>query len=124
MEGAKVTAGGAVAPPKRRVARSPTIEGRIREQVAKLEDFHQRITGCRVMVEAHHRRHRKGKLYHVRIDVTVPGTELVVSRDAQQDHAHEDVYVAIRDAFDAARRQLQDYARRTAAPRAQEEPPG
>ena len=94
---------------------SPAIEARIREHVAKLEDFHPRITGCRVMVEAHHRRHRKGKLYHVRIDLTVPGTELVVSRDSQENHAHEDVYVAIRDAFDATRRRLQDHVHRTAA---------
>jgi hypothetical protein len=44
----------------------------------------------------------------VRIDLTVPGAELVVSRDPELDHGHEDVYVAIRDAFDAARRQLAD----------------
>jgi cold shock CspA family protein len=50
-------------------------------------------------------------VYHVRIDLTVPGDELVVSRDPGKDQAHEDVYVAIRDAFDAARRQLEDHAR-------------
>jgi ribosomal subunit interface protein len=89
---------------------SAAIEERIRQQVAKLEQFHSRISACRVVVEAHHRRHRKGKLYQVRIDLTVPGAEVVVSRDAELDHAHEDVYVAIRDAFVAARRQIDDLA--------------
>jgi len=89
---------------------SPAIDERIRQQAMKLEQFHERISGCRVVVEASHRRHRKGKIYHVRIDLTVPGAELVISRDRELDHAHEDVYVAIRDAFDAARRQLADTA--------------
>ena len=90
---------------------SAAVDERIREQAEKLEQFHGRVSGCRVVVEAQHRRHRKGILYHVRIDLTVPGAEVVVSRDPELDHAHEDVYVAIRDAFDAARRQLEDVAR-------------
>jgi cold shock CspA family protein/ribosome-associated translation inhibitor RaiA len=68
--------------------------------------------GCRVMIESHHRHHHKGKLYHVRIDLTVPGSELVVSRDPDENHAHEDAYVAIRDAFDAMERQLESFFRR------------
>jgi ribosomal subunit interface protein len=108
----------------RDIETSPAIETRIREQVARLAKFHDRITGCRVIVEAHHRRHRKGKLYHVRIDLTVPGAELVVSRDPERDQAHEDVYVAIRDAFDSARRQLQDRTRQArGAVKAHEGPP-
>jgi cold shock CspA family protein len=67
---------------------------------------------CRVVVEAQHQHHHKGNLYHVRVDITVPGHELVVSRDPKDHQAHQDVYVAIRDAFDAARRQLEDYARK------------
>jgi ribosomal subunit interface protein len=97
----------------RDIERTPAIEQKIYDQVAKLEEFHAGIIGCRVIVEAHHRRHRKGKLYHVRIDLTVPGAELIVSRDPERDHAHEDLYVAIRDAFDAARRQLEDRARQS-----------
>jgi len=91
---------------------SDFIEARIREKVAKLEEFYDRITGCRVVVEARHRRHHKGRLYTVRVDLTVPGGEIVVNRESELDHAHEDVYVAIRDAFKAARRQLQDHVRR------------
>jgi cold shock CspA family protein/ribosome-associated translation inhibitor RaiA len=91
---------------------SEAVERSIREHADRFECFHARITGCRVMIESHHRHHRQGKLYHVRIDLTVPGGEIVVGRDPAEHHAHEDVYVAIRDAFDAARRRLEDHARR------------
>jgi cold shock CspA family protein/ribosome-associated translation inhibitor RaiA len=90
---------------------SAAIESEIRDRAAKLEEFFDRITSMRVVVEAPHRHHRQGKLFHVRLDVRVPGRELVVSREPPEHHAHEDVYVAIRDAFDAARCQLEDYAR-------------
>jgi len=91
----------------RNVSLSKAAEATIREKAAKLELFCDRITSCRVVVEAPHRRHHQGVLYNVRIDMAVPGGELVVTRES-----HEDVYVAIRDAFDAARRQLQYYAGR------------
>ena len=91
---------------------SEAIETHIVEKAGKLERFYEKITNCRVIVEAPHRRHHKGKLYHVRVDITVPGDELVVKREPSQHASHEDIYVAIRDAFDAARRELQDYARR------------
>lgn len=91
---------------------SVAIEDKIRERAARLDRYYERIMGCRVVVEAPHRRHHQGKLYHVRIDLTVPQGELVVSREPVENHAHEDVYVAIRDAFDAAQRRLADYARR------------
>ena len=95
----------------RNVAPSPAIEADIHEKAAKLEEFFDRITSARVMVETPHRRHRQGKLFHVRIDLRVPGREIVVSREPAAHHAYEDVYVAIRDAFDDAKRQLQDYAK-------------
>ena len=91
---------------------SPAIDAKIRERAAKLDRYYQRIMGCRVVVEAPHRHHHQGKLFHVRVDVTVPGGELVVSREPSEHHAHEDVYVAIRDAFNAAQRRLENYARR------------
>ncbi len=96
----------------RGIPHSDAMETAIREKAAKLDKFYDRIMSCRVMVEAPHSHHHKGKLYHVRIDLTVPDDELVVNRTPTKDHAHEDAYVAIRDAFDAARRQLQDYARK------------
>ena len=82
------------------------------EHVAALEGFHDRITGCHVVVSQPHRHRRSGRLWSVRIDVIVPGADVVVSRDHPLDHAHEDVHVALRDAFLAARRRLEDHARR------------
>jgi ribosomal subunit interface protein len=91
---------------------SPAVEARIREKAAKLERFHDRIIGCTVVVEAPHRHHHKGKLYSVHIDISVPGADLVVDRAKPLDPSHEDVYVAVRDAFNAAARQLEDHTRR------------
>lgn len=90
---------------------SDAMRANIAERADKLHRVYDRITSCRVMVEAHHRRHVNGNLYHVRIDLTVPRQELVASREPHEHHSHTDVYVAIRDAFDAARRQLESYAR-------------
>lgn len=93
---------------------SDAVEAKVRERVDKLETFFGRINSCRVVIEAPHRRHQKGKVYHVRIEIGVPGRTLIVDRDPGQHHAHEDVYVAVRDAFDAARRKLEDHSRKAA----------
>ena len=84
----------------------------IRTKAQKLERYFSRIGGCRVLVEQPHRHHRSGKHFHVRIDLTVPGGELVVEREPALRSRHEDPYVAVTDAFRAARRELQDYVRR------------
>ena len=97
----------------RDISHSDAIESRIREKVQKLEKYHDRITSCRVVVEAPHRHRHKGMLYHVRVDLTLPGDEIVVARDPKADQAHEDVYVAIRDSFEAMRRQLKKQVRQT-----------
>ncbi len=102
---------------------SDVLEQNIRERAEKLSEFYDRIMNCRVIVEMQHRHHHQGNIYHVRIDLTVPGHELVVSRDPGKDHAHEDVYVAIRDAFDTARRQLEVVARRQRSEVKAHEPP-
>ncbi len=86
---------------------SPALEADIRERVAKLEQFHPHVTGCRVTVEPAGKHKHQGRPYRVRIDIDVPGSVIVADRDA-----HEDVYVALRDGFDAAKRMLEDYARR------------
>ena len=77
---------------------SDAVEANVREKAAKLDGFLENIMACRVVVEAQHRHHHKGNLYSARIDITVPGHEIVVSRTPGKDHAHEDVYVAVRDA--------------------------
>ncbi len=106
----------------RNMPHSDAVEARIREVARRLEKFHDRITRCSVVVAEAHRRGHKGKLYNVRIDITVPGGEIVVNRDAGLDHAHEDMYVAIRDAFKAARRQLEDRVRRRSGHRVKAHP--
>ena len=90
---------------------SDAVAARIRERTAELERVFDRITSCRVVVECRHPRHQQGNLFRVRVDLKVPGREIVVGRDPAAHHAHEDVYVAIRDTFDATRRLLEDHVR-------------
>ncbi len=96
----------------RHMETSEALENNIREHAADLDQFFGNIMSCRVVVESSHKHHHQGRLYQVHIDITVPGKELVVSRESDQHHAHEDVFVAIRDAFYAMRRQLEDHARK------------
>lgn len=82
----------------------------IREQAEKLEQLFDRIVGCHVVVEQPHKHHRQGKNFHVRVDLHVPGKDIVVARDHAEKDAHEDPYQAVNDAFEAARSQLWHYA--------------
>ena len=84
-----------------------------RLEAAKLEQFFDRVTSMRVVLSKPHRRHQKGNAYRVRLYITVPGGgDIVVDRDPGDRDAHEDFYVTVRDAFRAARRQLQDSVRK------------
>jgi ribosomal subunit interface protein len=80
----------------------------VREHAGRLDHFYDRITGCRVLIEVP-QRHRIGTPigYRVRIDLTVPGGEIVVKRQPR-----DELLTAVQDAFDALGRRLQDYARR------------
>jgi cold shock CspA family protein/ribosome-associated translation inhibitor RaiA len=99
-------------------------EERIRTRVERLEHIYPRITGCHVVAENAHRRHHKGKLYAFRIDLTVPGDELIVNREHHDKHAHEDFFVAMRDSFDAMEHQLRALAaRQRGEVKAHETPP-
>jgi cold shock CspA family protein len=109
---------------------SEEIEGWIRAEAAKLDTLYSQVMGCRVAVEVPHRHHKRGRPYHIRIDLTVPGGEIVVKREPslsararQLDEReikknsevkiiHKSLRTAINDAFKAAGRRLQDYARR------------
>lgn len=88
---------------------SDAVQEAVLDKMHLLEKYGDRITSCRVMIDSPHHHHHKGNLYRVMIDVKVPGKELVADAGVGRDHAHEDVYVAIRDAFDAMSRQLHDY---------------
>jgi ribosomal subunit interface protein len=95
----------------RHVSHSDNIENRVRERASKLDQLFDGIMTCRVVIDLPQQRHRKGKMFQVRVDITVPGKELVVNRDPLFNRAHEDAYAAIEDAFDTMERKLREYAR-------------
>jgi ribosome-associated translation inhibitor RaiA len=114
----------------RHMTPSPSVEARIREETADLDLCFGRITSCHVIVDAPHQHHaQNGRTFHVSIEIHVPGTRIVVNRNPSQHSSlvqgqteewekhletqadHKDIYVCIRDAFQAARRRLDDYAR-------------
>ena len=113
----------------RHVQPSPAVAARNRAAARKLDRYYDRITGCHVVVEAIQRHQRRGQPYHVRIELLLPGSRLVVGRRPAHgpasagdplpkaeaslpDSRHKDLYVAVHDAFDVARRRLEDYARK------------
>lgn len=83
---------------------SPALENHIKLKAQKLQLFTDKITSCKVIVEVPQKHKRQGKIFGVHIDLVVPGKELVVSHKQS-----EDVYIAIRDAFNALERQLEKY---------------
>lgn len=87
----------------RNLARSEAIESAIRERAGKLETVHHAVQSCRVVVEGDGLHKQHGRTYNVRIDLHVPNHEFAVTREGD-----EDVYVAVRDAFQAARRRLEE----------------
>jgi ribosomal subunit interface protein len=88
------------------VQQSDALYNTIREKAEKLGRYYQHIMSCRVVLELAGRHKQHGKQFVVRIDLKVPGGEVAVNREHD-----EDIQVALRDAFDAARRQLEDYSR-------------
>lgn len=114
----------------RNMESSPIVEEWIRAEAAKLETFYSQIMSCRVAVEIPHRHHKKGSPSHIRIDLTLPGGEIVVKRepslssrtrrlgereikkDLEVNIPHKNLRLAINAAFKAVARRLQDYARR------------
>lgn len=91
--------------------RSETIEGDIRARVDKLEQLFDRITSCHVYVDAPHREQGRAIRYDVRIELRVPGTELVVNNQPGDVNAHDDPRIAVRDSFNALERQLKKWKR-------------
>jgi len=103
----------------RNMPHSDAIEAKVNEKSVKLDRFYDRIMSCRVVVEETQRRHHQGNIYSVRIDITVPGKELAISRQE-----NEDAYVAVRDAFNAAARLLEEHGRQLrGVVKTHEEPP-
>jgi ribosome-associated translation inhibitor RaiA len=90
---------------------SPALEARVQSSVQELETVFDRIVSCHVTIEAPQRRHRQGRHYRVRVEIGVPGAHIVIGRSSEQDKTHADPYVALHDAFRAARRRLEDHAK-------------
>jgi ribosomal subunit interface protein len=89
----------------RNIARSAAVEASIRRRAAKLDRFHRRIVRCRVVVEIPSRHRQQGKEFVVRLDIKVPGSEIVITHDH-----HVDLYAALHEAFHAAQRRLEAVA--------------
>jgi ribosomal subunit interface protein len=90
----------------RQIELTPDLEADLRRRVAKLERFFDRITSCRIAVERPSNHHQEGGPYRVRLDITVPGSELVAKKEG------EDLNAVIRDTFQAAERQVEEFADR------------
>lgn len=91
---------------------SPALEARIRELTARLEKFSAQIIRCHVIVEPTPHHQHQGRLHDFHLDITLPDAEITIRTPHPADHAHEDPYVALRDAFRAARRKIEDYERK------------
>lgn len=96
----------------RHMAPSAELETIIHERAVSLKRFGSRITSCRIVVEPSSRKHRNGNLFAVHVYVMAPGGDIVVTRQSSQRVERQAIIVAIRDAFDATRRRLEDYVRR------------
>ena len=96
----------------RGMTQTDALEAAVHDRIAWLEQHGARLNGCQVAIESPHRHHQKGQHFHVRVDLTLPGGEVVAGRSPPDHVEHEDCYLAIREAFRAARRQLDDRVRR------------
>ena len=99
----------------RDIEHSAEIEALVREKARRLDKFAPDIMICRVVIGLAGRHRRHGNQYDVRIDLTLPGEEIAVSRGPGEHAQYRDVAVELRDAFDAARRKVEDYVRRQRA---------
>lgn len=88
------------------------MEALVRDKAAGLDRFAGDIMSCRVVVEPAGKHHQRGNLFEVRIDLTMAGEEIAINRDPCERTENKDLHVALRDAFDAARRKVEDYVRR------------
>ncbi|MEN8145712.1 MAG: HPF/RaiA family ribosome-associated protein [Gemmatimonadota bacterium] len=95
----------------RNVESTTELKAAVERHIEDLQRFYHGIIGCHVMVETPHGRRRSSKQVHVRIEVTVPGRDLVVSRDPGNEPWHADPFLAVGDAFGVMRRRLEDYVR-------------
>jgi ribosome-associated translation inhibitor RaiA len=86
------------------------VEADIRKRANRLEKYYENITGCRVTIGVDGKHKSRRRLFSVRIDIGVPGNLIVINRN-NPDHLNEDLYIVLRDAFDAAKRKIEEFAR-------------
>jgi cold shock CspA family protein/ribosome-associated translation inhibitor RaiA len=92
---------------------SDVIRSEIEQEARKLEKFYNRITSCAVTVTAPNEHHRQGGLFKIDIRIAIPEhKDIIVNRTHDDAHEHEHVRIAIKDAFAAAQRQIEDAARK------------
>ena len=91
---------------------SQVIESAIEEAAARLEAYHDRITSCHVVVDQPHRHHKEGNLFQVRVDLKMPGSELVVKREISGSLTRGDLLTVIQDAFDEMQRRIEESVNR------------
>ena len=96
----------------RNVPHSEALEEVIRERASHLATHFDRVVHCHVVLDVPHRHHQHGNAQQVRLDLKVPGGEIVVSREAGPHADCPDLYAAVRDAFDAAERQVEEHVRK------------
>jgi ribosomal subunit interface protein len=88
------------------IDQSDAVIDAVNKRISKLERYCDQIITGRVVLDSPHNNHHKGKVYSVGLEIHTPQKEVRVNQDQHDNHAHEDLYVAIRDAFNAAERQL------------------
>lgn len=88
------------------IDQTDAISEAVQKRITKLERFCDQIINGRVVLDCPHNNHHKGKVYSVSLEIHTSSREVRVNQEQHDNHAHEDLYVAIRDAFNAAERQL------------------
>ncbi len=94
------------------IEQTDAISGAVQKRIEKMKRFCGQIIKGRVVLDSPHNNHHKGRVYSVGLEIHTPHKEVRVNQEQHDNHAHEDLYVAIRDAFDAAERQLKSADKR------------
>ncbi len=94
----------------RGIDHSEAVEEAVHKRAEKLARYSDQIQSLRVTLESPHNNHHKGKVYHVGVEAFIPNHDVVVNHDQHDKHSHEDIYIAIRDTFDAVERRIKELA--------------
>ncbi|MAM71158.1 MAG: ribosomal subunit interface protein [Gammaproteobacteria bacterium] len=107
----------------RGIDHSQAVADAVQKRLDKLERYSDEIQSLRVTLESPHNHHHKGKVFHVGVEAIIPNHDILVNNDQHDNHSHEDIYIAIRDAFNALERQIKSiYAKRRHQDRSRPKP--